>query len=490
MSAVWHTDRSSQVPQCSGGPACACPLRTRVRHAAAVVWDVNAADDEGVARLQAVQVPAVAHAEGQCRRLGRRRRRRCRLQGAAGGAAPGLPRRREAAAAAAGGGPRGLQRGGEQRIGLGRGGAGGRSRGWLGCRGSRSVNKRPANQCRTLAVQGRAVGAAAARAVAVAFIVAAAAGTGTNDKSGTQWVAQWAAAGVSQSLHGRTFCSALVAASKGCRPACGRLVTAHRNYRAPAQRLPWPSHALRKSNGACGYACSLRLTTHSSPPHAAFVQWLPRGGGCRARRRGPAPPVHPPAAAQARCTTRAVGAGEIGVSGTVPGWAPPCAVAVPAALLLAAAAAPHRFPATLPTATGLPGCRTQQPLAAAAGLSAAAGSRTKQRQWQRLSHSSGAGGRCGIAAGAEAGHRVSWPVGSAVPAPTGPAEHGAAACAAGSGDGGTVRTWKGGGFGGVVRVAAHPSSVCLASVCSGACCIHSEPPGQLKHATVPSIMTD
>lgn len=37
------------------------------------------------------------------------------------------------------------------------------------------MHMRPADQCRTLAVQGRAVGAAAARAVAVAFIVAAAA---------------------------------------------------------------------------------------------------------------------------------------------------------------------------------------------------------------------------------------------------------------------------------------------------------------------------
>lgn len=55
----------------------------RVRHAAAVVRDVHTTHNQRVARLQPVQVPAVAHAEGQ-------RGRRCRRRG---GHRPQRPRR-------------------------------------------------------------------------------------------------------------------------------------------------------------------------------------------------------------------------------------------------------------------------------------------------------------------------------------------------------------------------------------------------------------
>lgn len=58
--------------------------RTRVRDAAAVMRDVHAAHNQRVAWLQAVQVPAMPHAEGQHGRLGRRRCRCCRCTELAG----------------------------------------------------------------------------------------------------------------------------------------------------------------------------------------------------------------------------------------------------------------------------------------------------------------------------------------------------------------------------------------------------------------------
>lgn len=130
------------------------PPRTRVRHTSDVVRDVDAAHDERVARLQAVQVPAVAHAEGKHGRLGRRSRRRCRCRRPSGPRAAGLPRRPAAAgdAAAAAGAGGGLRRERGER-GAGQAAAG-------RAPASRALSP-PASDMQGLTLGGRAAGAKA-----------------------------------------------------------------------------------------------------------------------------------------------------------------------------------------------------------------------------------------------------------------------------------------------------------------------------------------
>ena len=269
------------------------------------------------------------------------------------------------------------------------------------------------SQCRTLAVQGRAVGAAAARAVAVTFIAAAAVGPSSRDECSAQWIDRWTLP--SQPL--ACMAAHLLEQGSALSIPSGRLrmpiVSRWTRSLSSASAAQPPSHAQYEQNGGCGASGRLALAASSRAGHAAVQHALPSPRGSRSRPGVSVPPAHQPAAAQGPRTARPGGAGAIRSSAwSFAGRHPACRPCLPPSH---ARLPPPCWLLTTLLPAGLPRRSTQQPLAAAAER-AAAGAATKQQQ-RRWRGGSG-GTRCRTAApGAAAGDGVPRPVGLAVPAP-------------------------------------------------------------------------